>query len=519
MLKPKLTCAVIVLVMMLGAAPAALAQISPALRSAGVTEQEWVTVNRQVRLLSARAGVSENALSAIAERLGVNARASGAGRLDLILTRLGEAADQLRLLEQRFALLEEVDDPNVANIARAASAALDAGELDRAERLVEQGRAIARSARENAQLREAELIALQAQLLGLRGDSAASERLYGEAAETAPAEAVEARWRYRFAQGGAAAAQALCQVSSSEINAFYDYECSVIPLSIQQLAFPGMPAADDPLRSKYAHAADIYETLALPLAPRAERPADWAATQSAIGATARLARNFERSETASEAALSVLTREDAPDLWAQTQQTLGRARIDMGRAEDGVEAYDQGVLIRTQGADFERWMRDQFRLAVALHRCGCGRERGFALSRAAAAYQAMIAAAEIHGFSDDAFAIRYLYGAARSGLARTLYALGVSGDRAALSRSIDAAQRVIEAEARPTTATAIDMRWILARANARLGRLDADRRHLEQAIDEFQMLQAFYSRFDSEETRRLATQASSELAELEAALR
>jgi len=77
-------------------------------------------------------------------------------------------------------------------------------------------------------------------------------------------------------------------------------------------------------------AIDLYRTRVLALAPKTERPDDWATTQhrlgnalGALGQRQRGTRLLEQAIAVLQAALSVRSREHSPLEWAATQNSLG----------------------------------------------------------------------------------------------------------------------------------------------------------------------------------------------------
>ena len=144
---------------------------------------------------------------------------------------------------------------------------------------------------------------------------------------------------------------------------------------------------------------------ALALAPRAERPFDWASTENNLGnvlttlgkregGTARL----EEAVAAFRAALQELTRERAPLHWAMMQNNLGNALTTLGEREGGTARLEEAVAAcraalaerRRERAPFD-WAGTQNNLGTALHTLG-ERESGAArLDEAVTAYRAALA--------------------------------------------------------------------------------------------------------------------------------
>ncbi len=109
-------------------------------------------------------------------------------------------------------------------------------------------------------------------------------------------------------------------------------------------------------------AIKLYETTVAELAPKDERPDDWAATQHQLGNALGLLGQRQRATVMLEKAilvfenlLSVRTRESAPLDWATTQDnygnvlgTLGQRRGDTGLLEKSIAAFEDALTERTQ---------------------------------------------------------------------------------------------------------------------------------------------------------------------------
>lgn len=221
------------------------------IRNAGVTVAQWNGIRQEVRRAALSRAVSERALAAVAERVGVELARGGRIDVDQLLKLIDGRATQIKALQERLALLAASGDPATAGRLSEARAAMDAGDLDGAERILGDARRAARASREKAQLREAEVAGLEAQVKALRFDYLGAAALYEDAAQTAPASETKARWDYRMKQASA--------------------------LRERGRAF-GEPA---PLQASVG----LYRDQAFPLAPRASAPADWATTQNALGLT------------------------------------------------------------------------------------------------------------------------------------------------------------------------------------------------------------------------------------------
>ncbi|MGD9967736.1 MAG: hypothetical protein AB7T59_14540 [Hyphomonadaceae bacterium] len=327
----------------------------------------------QIRVAAARSGVSERALTAVAERLGISLAASRQqvaiedilGEIDALATRVAE-------LQTQLSQMSSADDPAIGALVAQARTAVEQGDLDRAEALLGQARA-ARAARRTARreelqaqldaedMAEADVAAAQAVVSILRADYVGAATLYGEAAEIAPESAVHARWQLRTRQ-----AEALFErgVRFNE------------PARIQE-------------------AIRLTETYALALAPREASPDDWAQTQNNLGNALRElgARGDEdalaRSVQAFENALTVWPRDSNPSGWAMTQMHLGNALVARGDPLSvalSIQAYENALSVWTRENAAAGWARVQGNLAGAL--LLDLRSRNDPAGRAAAAAQA-----------------------------------------------------------------------------------------------------------------------------------
>ncbi len=289
---------------LLAAPAAARAALPPEILEAGVTEAAWASVQLQVKRASAEKHISERALSAVCLKMGV-ALAKGR-RLDLnqLIGLIDSQADKITALNQRLTAQIQDSDPVTASLLEQAKAAIEAGELDAADRLLTQADTAAAAAirtaqnrLDNAQTRRAEVRATEAQVKALEFDYLAAAGLYGQAAALLPADDTHDRWRYITFEAGALQTRG---------------ELSVEPEALRK-------------------AVSLYEGQALALVPRATAAADWAATQNHLGTA--LETLGERGDDAAlkdsiaayRAALEVYTRDRDPAHWAATQNNLGTA--------------------------------------------------------------------------------------------------------------------------------------------------------------------------------------------------
>jgi tetratricopeptide (TPR) repeat protein len=148
-------------------------------------------------------------------------------------------------------------------------------------------------------------------------------------------------------------------------------------------------------------AIDLYEITVLDLAPREERPEDWATTQNhlgnvlgILGQRQRGTQMLERSITAFKDALSERRRERVPLDWATTQNNLGNAlgilaqrHGDTGMLEASVAAFESALEERTREQTPKDWATTQNNLAAALQSLGQRKNDTQLLKKSAEAYK------------------------------------------------------------------------------------------------------------------------------------
>ena len=148
-------------------------------------------------------------------------------------------------------------------------------------------------------------------------------------------------------------------------------------------------------------AIELYETTILVLAPRTERPDDWATVQNnlgnALGVLGQRQRGtwmLERSITAFENALSERSRERVPLDWAVTQNNLGNAlgilaqrQSDTEMLEKAIEAFESALEVRTQEQTPQDWATTQNNLGAALMSLGQRKKDTKTLKKSVDAYK------------------------------------------------------------------------------------------------------------------------------------
>lgn len=305
------------------------------LRSAGVTAAEWQQVQTQVQRLAASRGVSERALGAIAQHIGLDVTSGGRPNLTTILEELDNKAEQLQALQTRLRLLESTQDPTTSGLLQQARAHIDAGDLDAAEAVLREARTSARRAREDAQLREAEIVATEASVLNLRSDFRGAATLYAEAADLVPEDNTPLRWRYQTDRANAVRSYGMTHVDVAAIR----------------------------------EAAALYQDVVEPLAPRQERLADWAHTRGQYAWTLQSigrrseSRYLDEAVTIYRDTLTYVSRESEAALqWANVQEGLCSVLVEIGQrgdeaaARDAVVCYDLVLTYFTEETNFDRWI-------------------------------------------------------------------------------------------------------------------------------------------------------------------
>jgi hypothetical protein len=204
-LRPALLFAMITIVALVTAATAVLAQAVPdSMRSAGVTIAEWNAVQNEVARVAAARGASQAALEAVAMRLSESLVRNGRIDVDGVIQLLDERGERLVEFQNRLALLERADDPEVAALLGEARSAVLAGDLELGDAKLAQAvesdlAAIALSeVQTNARRsRAAEALAERGHLAFIRFDYLASARHYQQAAHTIPPVELALRRQYR----------------------------------------------------------------------------------------------------------------------------------------------------------------------------------------------------------------------------------------------------------------------------------------------------------------------------------
>jgi tetratricopeptide (TPR) repeat protein len=205
--------------------------------------------------------------------------------------RLDEKADELIKLRAENEQLRR-GPPALAAIAEEVQPLIDKGEFDDARRALARGREASRASRTDASRYEAAFLAQEARVDDLQLTYRSAAAKYAEAASLVAPFDTEQQWRFLLAQA--------CELTKQ-----------------------GDEFGDN---AALAEAIDVYRRC-LALAPRSERPLDWARTQVSLGnalamlgeresGTARL----EEAVAAYHDALQEFTRARVPLEWAESRR-------------------------------------------------------------------------------------------------------------------------------------------------------------------------------------------------------
>jgi tetratricopeptide (TPR) repeat protein len=148
-------------------------------------------------------------------------------------------------------------------------------------------------------------------------------------------------------------------------------------------------------------AIDLYESTIIDLAPRNERPEDWATTQDHFGNALGIlgqrhqgTQMLERSIMAFRNALSERSRERKPLDWATTQNNLGNAlgtlalrHGDTAMLEASVAAFESALEERTRERTPAGWATTQNNLAAAFQSLGQRKNDTQLLKKSVEAYK------------------------------------------------------------------------------------------------------------------------------------
>jgi tetratricopeptide (TPR) repeat protein len=399
----------------LAMAHAAHAQLPDEVRAAGITAAQWTVVHVQVQRYAADKHVSERALSAVCAKMGIELVRGRHFDLDQMISLISGQADKLNALTESLTLQTQQGNPAAAGLLKQAQDAIDAGDLDHAELLLDQATTAAATAVESGQRQQAKITATKGQLKAIEFDYLAAAADYAQAASQLPANDAHDRWSYVIHQG---------EMLKERGTLFEEPQ---------------------PLQAAIA----LYRDTALPLAPREADPRDWAATENHLGIALRtvgsrgdLAATHD-AIAAFRAAAEASTRVGDSDESAIAQNNLGNALLtvgklgDKGALHDAVAAYRTALEVWTRERDPALWAQIQDNLGVALDQIG-EQEGSVPLLHDAIATDR--AALEVQTRSGDPTH----WARTQINLGDALEALGERGDDKALHDAIAAYQQALE---------------------------------------------------------------------------
>ncbi|MBX3429867.1 MAG: hypothetical protein KF779_09815 [Hyphomonadaceae bacterium] len=289
-----------------GALPAAV-------RSAGVTEAQWQTLQTRFSSLAQETNLRASAIQNVAVEI------FGAQQgldFDSYVALIANGAHQLRAF-LTDAQARADPDPASAALRQSAIAAASDGRLSEARALYDQLIATNRAARQRVRdaedLADAEDMAESARVAYASGDLLDAASRFGQAADLLrPSPATdEARWNYRLMQGNV-------------LNTRAELFGETAPLT---------------------QAIQLYRETLRTISTRDAHPSGWATTQLYLAdSLSTLARQtldtavIRDAEAAYRASLQVLTSADSPELWATAQLGLAESFLSLALLGD-----DEGV--------------------------------------------------------------------------------------------------------------------------------------------------------------------------------
>ncbi|MBX3530396.1 MAG: caspase family protein [Rhizobiaceae bacterium] len=381
---------------------------------------------QQVAARAEEGGVPMDALFAMLAAVGAEAPQDPA-ELDSLLK---QQAERLKgILADRAALT--TTDAELVRLAALADQAIGEGALQSAIALNERAKARVQElsgrvddAEAQIAARRAEFAAVyasSAQTYALAGDHAAAAEDYHRAFEQIERWDTALAWRYRTGEADA-------------------------------LVSLGHYGGDN---AALARSVEVWEA-ALALAPRAERPVDWATTQAGLadalwtrGDRLGVRADSEAAIAALETALTVLSREQNPDEWADAQALLGAVLLthhtqdaDDAGLRGAAAALEAALEVRTRDSAPAEWARVRNRLGLVLYTLAQRDTETDLLEEALAIYDEMLEQVT----RDDA---PLDWAQFENNRALVLSVLGGRmGDEAMLRAAVDAYRGVIEIETR-----------------------------------------------------------------------
>jgi tetratricopeptide (TPR) repeat protein len=376
--------------------------------------KDWRDLTRQqnqtIDTLKKNLGVNADALRGFFTTLGEN---------EVPIDRLSE-----KLLEiaghYKEALAQSApgpnDSPEIANVKSAARHALEAGQLDRADELLEQLEKLQDAAIASEQLECARTWAQRGQLAMSRLRYPVAARDFADAAKRVPEERRDIRLGYLDQEADALYRQGDARGDNAALTSAIERYGMLLTLRPRDRVPLGWAMTQNNLGNVLATlgegesgTARLEEAVAAYRAAlkewtRERVPLDWARAQNnlgnalkAIGERESAMASLEEAVAAYRSALGERTRDRVPLDWAMTQNNLGAALLTLGeresgtaRLEEAVAAYRAALEERTRERGALKWAMTQMNLGAALEALG-ERESGTArLEEAVAAYRAAL---------------------------------------------------------------------------------------------------------------------------------
>lgn len=380
--------------------------------------------------------------------------------------------EQLRRAGERYQeLLAEAErprnlPPQFEEVRREAAALIREGRLDEADARLASlrqematWRAEQQAMLDQARRDEATILAERAQIAHTRLRYRSAAVLFAEAADLTSFDP-ETSWRHRLDQGNTLLAQ-------------------------------GKEFGDNAA----LHEASATYEVALVLAPREQRPNDWAATQnhlgialSVLGDRESVAATLDRAVKAFESALQERTRDRVPLDWAMTQCDLGTARMALGRRASGttilesaVRAYEEALQECTREGSPLVWAMIQNNLGNAAYYIGERNSDTAILKRAVKACKAAL-------LERTRERVPLHWAATQSNLGNALTTLGTLESNTATLRS---AVKVYQMALLETHRERLPLDWAAIQSNMghallALGVLKGDLGTLKLAVDAYE---------------------------------
>ncbi len=433
-------------------------------RAAGVTLAQWTQVQVEVQRTVAEKHVSERALAAVCQRMGVQLAHGRRFNLSQMISLVAGRADELEAVNEKLALETQQNNPAAAGLLRQARSAVEAGDLDGAEQALRQAALAARSALQSAQRQEAEITATDAQVKALQLDYLGAAGAYAEAAGELPAADADDRWTYVLKQADMLERRGELfeepQVLHEAVGLYRDAALRLVPRDADPLDWAkteiplgwALEVLGERGDDAALHDAVAAERGALDVVTRDHDPDDWALAETVLGVALQMVgyqgddAALRQAIAAYRAALEVRTRDRDPVHWARTENDLGNTlyllgdRGDDAALHDAIAAYRAELEVETRERDPDSWALDQTNLGNALQALG---DRGddAALDDAVAAYRNAL---QIWTREADPFR----WATAQNGLGGALEALGENGDAVALHDAVSAFRAALEVRTR-----------------------------------------------------------------------